>query len=407
MVEIKVLSDEEYDAFRNKQKREKFLHELEKMSKPSPSSSRSSSFSIKNVSEPPKKKQEEPNLSIAAMDTDSGIQSLNVTTEDWSEFMTELSGGATMSPVDYITDERITGFQLDDDVIDGTDKYSKVFRKEISMLSEVLKDVKSHGIRVNALISKMMPTGKGAGNRSVGVSKGVSDLVEAYNSINTSKVQIIKAMSDLKAKQVDWQMKDKASNPSESESVDSIADRYYKQIINGGTKNFVQQSMARYGGINSGFEYDPVTDNDDELAERQLMEAEGDPSEIDSMVVGGLGFNPTQPLRGMGQFGGNFVNGDPFGNIAHEREAVDICVYEYGDGNYQFVALNDDGEPVQGVELPSDEDPSILASLTIRPGSEYVYDRYNRKYRIIQMDGGGYDESDYPFGSDDEKYDDD
>ena len=78
-------------------------------------------------------------------------------------------------------------------------------------------------------------------------------------------------------------------------------------------------------------------------------------------------------------------------------------MYEVGNG-YQFVALDKDGEVVDGVELPSDVNPEILASLHIRPGSDYVYDKYNRKYRVIQMgpiDISDVDEMEYPYDDDD------
>jgi hypothetical protein len=391
MYEVKILSDEEFAEYRKKQKRKSFLEELEKMSKPT-----SGSFSIKNI-KPEPKKEKEPDALPPMINPE--MQPLNVS-EDWNDFVRDLGEVDALSPINSVTDERITGFQLDDEMMDGADKYSNVFKKELAMLSEVLKDVKTHGTRVNQQLTKMTQTGKGAGNRSVGITKNYSDLVEAYNAINTSKVQIIKTMADLRAKQVDWRMKDKANAPSESESTDNIADRFFKNIVGGGTKHFIDNSLQGYS--HADFEYDPV---DDSQTGGLNTEVAGDPAEIDS-IAQSMGFNITQPIQGMHQYGNSGVVGDEFGNIANEKRRVDICVYEYGDGNYQFVALDSDGEVVEGVELPSDADPSIYASLHIRPGSDYVYDKYNRKYRIIQMNGvdiSDIDEMEYPFGSDEDK----
>ena len=252
------------------------------------------------------------------------------------------------------------------------------------MLSEVLKDVKAHGTRVNNQLKKMATPAKGAGTRSVGISKGYSDLVDAYNGINTTKLQIIKEMAALRAKQVDWRMKEKRE------------DNFYKSIINGGTKNFVQTGMQRYAALDN-FEYDPIFD--DQSSSVMMDKGEGDPSELDSLATG-VGFNITQPLQGTRNYGNEDVIGDEFGNIAREKNPVDICVYEYGNGQYQFAALDQDGEVVEGVELPSDSNPEILESLHLRPGSDYVYDKYNRKYRVVQMGGvdiSDVDDMEYPF----------
>jgi hypothetical protein len=395
MYEIKILSDEEYEEYQKEKHRKSFLSELEKMTKPA----NGSSFSIKDVKP---EKQEIHEESTPATPEYANKELLNVA-DDWGEFVRDLGGIDELSPINSVTDERITGFQLDDEIIAGEDKYSHVFKKELAMLSEVLKDVKSHGKRVDQQLTKMTQASKGAGNRSVGITKNYSDLVEAYNSINSSKVQIIKTMADLRAKQVDWRMKDKAANPGESESTDTIADKFFQNIVNGGTKNFINTAgVQQYA--QSDFEYDPIEDS--QTNSTNVDDITGDTSDIDS-IAQGVGFNITQPLQGYHDYGKSDINGDEFGNIANEHRNFDICVYEYGDNKYQFVALDDNGEVVEGVELPDSVDPSIYATLHVRPGSEYVYDKYNRKYRIIKMDGvdiSDIDEMDYPFESDDDKY---
>lgn len=396
--EVLILSDEEFAEYKRREKRQSFFNELEKMSKGS-NARKNTSFSVKDVKPTGKKEKsitdDELHITSAAPD---------ITEEDWGEFMGAIEDEAGMSsPVESVTDQRITGYQLDSDVMDGRSKYGKVFSPELAMLSEVLKDVKAHGNRVNRELQKMIPSGKGSGNRSVGVSKGFSDLVEAYNSINTSKVQIIKTMADLRTKQMDWEIKERAANPEVTQTAETMADQFYQRIIGGGTKNFIARSMQQYAPDN--FEYDPITGDDDEEMGYPANETDtGDPATVDSLVAG-VGFNITQPLRGSRNMGDSGVIGDEFGNILNEKRNIDICVYEYGENNYQFVALDQDGEVVEGIELPSDEDPGIVASLTIRPGSEYVYDKYNRKYRVIQMgpvDTSDVDDMPYPY---DDPYD--
>lgn len=391
MHEIIVLSDEEFYERKKQARRKDFLKELENMSKPSSSNS----FSIKGLTnesdkkEKPKKEDDESISSFMAKESISEISD-----EEWKDFVGDLEG-FELSPINTVTDERMIGFQLDEDVVEPDDnKYNKVFKKELAMLSEVLKDVKSHGNRVDAALKKMNIGGKGTSSRVTGIPKGYTDLVEAYNSISTTKIQVIKAMSDLRSKQIDWGMKEKARTSEESESADSIADNYYKRIIGGGTKNFIQSSMGQYQ--HSDFDFDPITDSQSSDA---FNDVEGDPSTIDSLVLA-TGFNITQPIQGSHSYQNEDIEGDEFGYIANEKRDYEVCAYQYGDGKFQFGAIDQFGEPIDNVELPSDSDPYILESLQIRPGSDFVYDKYGRKYRIIEMGGvdiSDIDDMDYPF----------
>ena len=393
MHEVIILSDEEFYARKQKEKRKSFLAELEQMSKPA----KGNSFSVKNVKPAETKKSEKEDKDSM---TSYMANAPGATDESgWGEFVEDLQG-FQLSPIESITDENISGFQLDSDIVDPDEnKYGKVFKKELAMLSEVLKDVKAHGTRVNGELKKMSFGGKGTSSRSTGVPKGYSDLVEAYNSINTSKIQIIKAMSDLKSKQVEWSMKDKAAQGPDAQSTDNIADLYYKRIIGGGTRNFIQNSMNAYQA--SDFEYDPVTDSQ---SSDMTEEEHGDPSTIDALAIS-TGFNITQPIRGSKYYQGNDdIIGDEYGYIANEQNNYEICVYQYGSNQFQFAALDRDGEPVEGIELPSDTNPDIVESLQLRPGSDFIYDKYGRKYRLIEMgpvDTSDIDDMDYPFDDED------
>ena len=393
--EVIFLTDEEFAEYKRQEKRKSFLSELENMSKPKSGgrSTSSSSFSVKNIKSSKKETAEpedsEPHIAQMASPT--------ATADDWSEFMENFDNAESLSsPLESVTDQRITGYQLDTELESTGSRYERIFKPELAMLSEVLKEVKTHGARVNKELQKMTPTGKGAGNRSAGVSKGYSDLVEAYNSINTSKVQIIKAMADLRSKQVEWEMKERAANPETQQNTETMADQFYQRIINGGTKNFIQNSMRQYA--HEDFQYDAIDDEDAFGAPVGQGKLE-DPSTVDSLVAS-VGFNITQPIKGSRNIEDGYVDGDEFGNIRNENGGIEICVFEYGEGNYQFAALDQDSEVVEGIEVPSDIDPSIVATLKMKPGSDYVYDKFNRRYRVIQMgtvDASNVDDMDYPF----------
>lgn len=391
MLDFTILSDEEFYNREKQNKRDNFLSELEKMSKPI----KGKSFSIKNLQssdEPKEDKKDDKSLSDFM--NEPPVVDENI--EEWGEFVGGLQELA-ISPIDDIANENITYFQLSSDNADPEDnKYSNVFKKELAMLSEVLKDVKIHGTRVNNELKKMGVTAKGTSSRATGVPKGYSDLVEAYNSINTSKVQIIKTMSDLKSKQMEWSIKEKANQTSESESTDNIADMYYKKIINGGTNNFIKNSLSSYETAN--FDYEPITDG--ESSDTISLNNDIDTSNIDSMIISN-GFNITQPIKGSKYYQGDQgVIGDDYGYITNEQRDYEICVFQYGDKQFQFGAIDKDGEPLEGIELPSDTNPDIVESLQLRPGSDFIYDKYGRKYRLIEMgaiDTSDIDDMEYPY----------
>ena len=394
--EIKILSDEEFAEYKKEERRKAFLEELEMMSKPAKQPGGSNSFSIKDIK--PKKEEKQPEPTITPIED---VKPISVAAGDWGEFVSDLeSVPLEYSPIESITDEQMTGFQLDENLFDNDDKYSRVFKKELAMLSEVLKEVKSHGTTIRNQLNKMAGTGKGAGARSVGITKNYSDLVAAYNGINTTKLQIIKEMAALRSKQVDWKLKAIKENPEGAgQDTDTMADMFYRNIINGGTRHVTELGAQQYP-VDSSFEYNPIFDDQPSSV---MQREELDPSKIDGLAMN-MGFNPTQPIQGMRYGNSGMINGDEFGNIANEGKDIDICVYEYGDGQYQFVALDRDGEVVEGIELPSDTNPDVLDTLHIRPGSDYVYDFANRKYRVIQMgpvDTSDIDEMEYPYDDDD------
>ena len=392
MAEIIILSDEEFYARKAKQKRKDFLIELEQMSKPS----KSNSFSIKDINPPKEESKISPEKedSLSSFTNTNEPLSISDTGSDWGNFVEDLQG-FELSPIESITDEAITGFQLDPNIVEKDDnKYGNVFKKEIAMLSEVLKDVKAHGTRVDGALKKMNIGGKGNSSRITGIPKGYSDLVEAYNSINTTKIQVIKAMSDLRSKQIDWQFKDKANTPADAESTDSIADMYYKRIIGGGTKNFIENSLNNYQ--HADFDYDTITDSQ---SSDILAGEEPDPSTIDALAIS-TGFNITQPIRGSRSYQSDDILGDEFGYIANEKNDYEIVAYQYGDGHFQLGALDKYGEPLEGIELPSDVNPDIVDSLKLRPGSNFVYDKFGRSYKVVEMgnvDISDIDDMDYPY----------
>jgi hypothetical protein len=203
--------------------------------------------------------------------------------------------------------------------------------------------------------------------------------------MDNTKLQLIKAMADLKKTAADLRMKDQKNSPVVEDDNDSIADKFYKSIINGGTQKFAQSTINQFMG-----------------------------SSEDSTA-----YNISQPLSNAPAYAGelspyNTSNQqeydmdevDKFGYIRNERRNVDICVYRYEDGVMEFVALDEHGDVVDGYELPSDV---LLETIEIKPMSKYAYDKYQRKYRIVDVsntvDLSDIDDDKYDNMTSDDKYD--
>jgi hypothetical protein len=396
-LEIQVMSDQEFYAMKEKQKREACLTELLKAASTKPASR--SGFSVKDIKgKPEKPKQQVPfrtssdGITLPIMKlTDGETTSLSLSDTDWDELMRrsdELSLPA--SPIDVVTDYSMTEFgkrALEDlgGVEEDPDKrYSAMFKKETAMLAEVLKDVKKQTKRVNDKLDSIHAKG------SSGVYKIYPDLVNASNSLASTTLNIIKTMSDLKSKSEDFRLKSAKLNPVAERTTDELVDEYYKSLMNGNRSEFIDKARMVYSPL-----------PEDKLLYDQVV-TDGY-TDVDNNGVSTrtkIGFNITQPIPEEYNERNGYIEGDEYdshGYIKNEHRKVDVCVQRFVDGRLSFVALGDDGIEVDGYELPSDE---LLSSIDINPMSVYCYDKYGRKYRIVDIDTDGVDLSDI----DDENY---
>lgn len=353
-----VMTEDEYVEMKVGSKKESFLESLQEASK------NDKKFTIKQV----KKPESEQSKATLEMDEHGSITNLDAFTipekvekgfgisdDQWDSMTTYFD---SMSPIDDITEEYRYSYKSKS----SGDEYQELFKKEKSMLSDVLSNLEKRSKIVNAKIASM--TGKGA----YGVSKNFVDLVESSVSIDNSKLSVIKEMVNIKKTAADLRMKDKRLNPDDGgNDNDSVADAFYKQIMGGGNREFLQNTLSQYGVIQGntvvGSRSTPPADSEDD-------EYRDD-----------IGFNITQPIINQGE--SDMVYEDKYGYISNEKRNVSICVNRYPDGSLQFIALDEDGINIKDYQLP---DPILLDDIKIKPMSNFAYDRFDRKYRIIDVD---------------------
>ena len=356
---IKILSDAEFDALTLKENKTSFLDNLR-------SASSTSGFSARKVRESKERSKSDDKI-VSTGDITPSILELPERVEyfddeRWESMMAQFD---ELSPIEDITDQERSYYRSKT----GGDKFDEMFKKERSMLNDVLGDIQKRSKIINQRINSMGTKG------SYGISKSFVELVEAGTAMDTAKLQIIKAMADLKKTATDLRMKDQKNNPDNgiTETKDSIADKFYKSIISGGSRRFIESSMQNYH--NTGYDVNNPTQ-----------------------------FNISQPIDTMGQSSNVTVDEvDAYGYIRNESRNVDICLYRYPDGRLEFVALDEDGIVVDDYELPYEE---LLDTIEIKPMSKYGYDTYQRKYRIIDVEGYmNFDDPRYDKMTSDDKYD--
>lgn len=356
-------SMDEKEKTKENEEKDKLIDELLNISQSKPER-----FSVRSIKKPNKKEETKKDDSELDDDSISGSHDLSALSESIrsvskDEWQNMLNAFDELSPIDDITEEERTRYRRRSD----GDKYDDMFKKELSMLNDVLSDIQQRSKIVRDKINYI----SGRTRDVKGVTKNYVDLISASSTLDTTRLNVIKELVNVKKTKSDLRMKESKLNPEENKEQDrdTVADMFYKSILNGSTKEFAKQSSAQYENMN--------------------------------MEVPESGFNITQPLP-IDAYGDDY-NGysDKYGYIKNENRNVQVCLYRYSDDTLSFVALADDDTEVPDYELP---DIDLLETMSIRPGASYAYDKFGRKYKILDVDNQPNDIISNEDFNDDDKY---
>lgn len=382
-----IMTDEEFQEYHRKLKKEKLLDEMM-------AAASSKSFSAKSARQTNVKSDNTPPLSsersnITQFQTvqDEPESKMHVSDEEWGRILSN-AFETDMSPIKKVTETEMSAFTLDDidmsDLETSPSTYKNMYKKEQAMLSEILKDTTNQAEIANNILKQMTDGGKRLrSNGGSSVSKLFPDLLSAANSVNQTRRSIVKDMADLKKSAADFELKRlKEENGDAGENVNDTANAFFGQIV-GDRKRFIESAMSSAMGVQPQYseqqtdEYPYEDDNDSGDYQEHPK------SNNKSNNNGGLRrFNLTAPLDGYGYDSDDeYDSADPFGYLRNEGRDVSVCVQQYEDGQLEFVALDSDGELVEDYELPDNE---LLESMLIRPTSNYASDMEGRRYRIIR-----------------------
>lgn len=381
---IDVIPDQEFYDMVDKREKEDFFNKLMSASE---NTMRKTGFSVKSMKkDPPKhtKSKEEPEQKQpkrSSLFRRSNHENGVFDDDRWVSFLDELDQN-DKSPIDEVTDHEIHEFgrrainslgDVSEQEDDPCTRYDKMFKKEIAMYAEILKDVNAQTRSVAAKL-KSLSNGKG----QYGISKYYSDMLEQFNSLTKTKVDTIKGMTDLKAKAEDFKLKYIKTDGTEAPDTDELVNQYYNAIMSGGRAEYMSRSLLSQSPYPSDREtYDSIIDGSYDQRD-------------DQSPVPKAGWNITQPIPDqVNQDTG--INGDRYGYICNENRQPEICIQRFEDDTLKFIALDKDGLEVVGCELPGDD---LLESMVIKPMSNFAYDKFGRKYSIIDITTSGVDLSD-------------
>ena len=378
-----IMSDEEFFEMKDREEKERFLDSLLSATE---SSTKKMGFSVKSLKKNKSESAQEPTKPTSLSSGPKFLKSNHITgvlnDEQWDDLLDKIDGHID-SPIDDVADREISEFgrhaletlgpaAQDDE--DPLARYDKMFKRELAMYAEILRDI---NIQTRAVAAKLKTLSNG--KSQYGVSKYYSEMIEQYNSLNNTKASVIKNMADLKSKAEDFRLKKiKSDGETGTPDRDELVDQYYKTIMNGGRAEYMSRSMLAQSPYEADRNtYQDIIDGSYEMPEGQQ--------------IAKASWNITQPIPddfGDTQTG---VDGDKYGNIRNEERQPEICVQRFEDGRLSFIALDKDGLEVEDYELPRED---LLETLSIKPMSNFAYDKCGRKYTIIDITTSGVDLSD-------------
>ena len=149
--------------------------------------------------------------------------------------------------------------------------------------------------------------------------------------------------------------------------------------MNGGRAEFISKSLMSQSPYDSDQDtYQSMVSGDYQDDSGKLPKAQ---------------FNISQPIPT--EFGGPDISSDldvdKYNYIKNESRKPEICIQRSEDGGLKFIALDKDGLEVEGYALPGDD---LLESISMNPMSKFAYDKFGRKYAIIDVSTSGVDLSD-------------
>lgn len=259
---------------------------------------------------------------------------------------------------DPIIDEQKRGYEKrkkDDN------PFKKEFAEELTLLYSLLDEVN----KFNKELEKKYKAVEGSKTR--GVSKWTTELINSILSAKTSKLQILKEISNIKKTIADLKIKQdgKKANIEGEKSVDLLASQYFQNVLKYGRSKFVQEMGT-------------VHDDDDEIDDL-----------VERIERNKMSYSPDELERIQNYIEERLeTEGNPFRSeagskyIQYENRGVKICIKRCIDtGEWEFIAIDRDNQQVFDYPLPRKRD---VGKVRFSDDGRYATDERGRTYKVIE-----------------------
>lgn len=242
--------------------------------------------------------------------------------------------------------------------------YKKEFAEEITLLYNLLKETTKFGKDLQDTYDYLSST------KIRGVNKYTIELAEAILNSKTSKLQIIKEISNIKKTIQDLKLKSDTKNKDQSQgSTEAMAAHYFNNILNYGRSNFIKD-LANGKKVSN-------EDDDGTVDPRDLLD--------NSSPYTGGDFNTDRFMDLIDERLENVDN--PFRSeegskyIEYENLGVKIKIKKCIDTNeWDFIAIDRNGMQIYDYPLPRKVD---CGKMKFSPDGSYGTDAQGRTYDVI------------------------
>lgn len=252
-------------------------------------------------------------------------------------------------------------------------EFKKEFNDELTILYDLLQTTNNVGNTVEQQYRAIEKS------RTRGVSKYSNDLLANLNSITQTRMSIVRDIFNIKKSAIDFKLKDeklkKDNAPEGSSSINLTAAKYMTDVLghrnefltalNGGSGEPINTGIVENEKLSEAV--DKIMNQNEEGYDSGLMGHE--PDEFDEFLNDRLSQEENKLRKEAGTR-----------NIQLEHENVRVVVYmnSQDKSDWEFVAVNKDGEEVLDYDLP---DPLQIGQMTFR--EKFAQDGRGRSYEII------------------------
>lgn len=302
------------------------------------------------------------------------------------------------------------GFEFDEDAFMGDEgksrkkkknlykKYTEQFKTESALLTALLKEANADTANLKKILETLAPNGKVRG-----VSKALTDLAATIVSANGNRLQIIKALTDIKSKINDLVNKEEARKKDVSDgSIDqeAVGALSMRDLFGHGNKEFLTQ-LQTYDAM-SEEEFSALrrrnmaTDQQQQQHQEFVPSVEPEPVyDVPQPPSQDEGFDPEMEeqiqnlnaemkdnlIYGRSDAGDKLIETEGLGVKIKIRRWVDM---DTGTQDFEFFAVDKNDNELPDYEVP-DKDDIRVKPIRFNDDTGMASDKLGRTYEIVDI----------------------